>query len=73
MTELFEIHTFHCFLRQRPDPTAGLTVHAGIREVGMAAMAPLFVRPVRNQNAWRPVLGRLQLISQLLPLLGIAR
>ncbi|KAK9826624.1 hypothetical protein WJX74_006438 [Apatococcus lobatus] len=46
---------------------------AGIREVGLAGMAPLFVRPVRNQNAWRPVLGRLQLISQLLPQLGIAR
>ncbi|KAK9862466.1 hypothetical protein WJX84_003280 [Apatococcus fuscideae] len=46
---------------------------AGIRDVGLAAMAPLFVRPVRNQNAWRPVLGRLQLISQLLPQLGIAR
>ncbi|KAK9803394.1 hypothetical protein WJX72_004936 [[Myrmecia] bisecta] len=46
---------------------------AGQKDLGLAALAHLFVRPVKNQSAWRPILGRLQLISALVPQLDIAK
>lgn len=39
----------------------------------MAGMLPAFTRPVKNQNAWRPVYGRLQLIISLVPLFGVSK
>ncbi len=30
-------------------------------------------RPIKNQAAWKPVLGRLRLLEALLPRLGLAR
>ena len=39
----------------------------------MAGMLPAFTRPVKNQNAWRPVYGRLQLITSLVPLFGVSK
>lgn len=30
-------------------------------------------RPIKNQAAWKPVLGRLRLLDMLLPRLGISR
>ncbi len=43
-----------------------LTHLADIKDAGLATLAHLFTRPVKSQAAWRPVLGRLQLISALL-------
>ncbi|KAL3152527.1 hypothetical protein ABBQ32_001559 [Trebouxia sp. C0010 RCD-2024] len=42
-------------------------------DVSMAGMLPAFTRPVKNQNAWRPVYGRLQLITSLVPLFGVSK
>lgn len=42
-------------------------------DVSMAGMLSAFTRPVKNQNAWRPVYGRLQLITSLVPLFGVSR
>ena len=46
---------------------------ANRREVNMAGMLPAFSRPVKNQNAWRPVFGRLQLVTSLIPLFGVSK
>lgn len=43
------------------------------QEVNMASMLPAFSRPVKNQNAWRPVFGRLQLIHTLIPQFGVSK
>ena len=42
-------------------------------DVSMAGMLAAFTRPVKNQNAWRPVYGRLQLITSLVPLFGVSK
>lgn len=42
-------------------------------EVNMGQLLPAFSRPVKNQNAWRPVFGRLQLITSLIPLFGVSK
>ena len=42
-------------------------------DVSMAGMLSAFTRPVKNQNAWRPVYGRLQLITSLVPLFGVSK
>ena len=39
----------------------------------MSGMLSAFTRPVKNQNAWRPVFGRLQLITSLVPLFGVSK
>ncbi len=41
------------------------------QDVNMLGMLAAFTRPVKNQNAWRPVYGRLQLINSLVPLFGV--
>ena len=46
---------------------------ANRREVNMGGMLPAFSRPVKNQNAWRPVFGRLQLVASLIPLFGVSK
>lgn len=46
---------------------------ANRREVNMAAMLPALSRPVKNQNAWRPVFARLQLMMSLIPLFGVSK
>ena len=39
----------------------------------MSGMLAAFTRPVKNQNAWRPVFGRLHLINSLVPLFGVSK
>ena len=39
----------------------------------MSGMLTAFTKPVKNQNAWRPVHGRLQLINSLVPLFGVSK
>ncbi|DBB10866.1 TPA: hypothetical protein ACH3X3_007335 [Trebouxia sp. C0006] len=43
------------------------------QDVNMSGMLAAFTRPVKNQNAWRPVYGRLQLINSLVPLFGVSK
>ncbi len=43
------------------------------QDVNMSGMLAAFTRPVKNQNAWRPVFGRLQLINSLVPLFGVSK
>ncbi len=43
------------------------------QDVNMSGMLAAFTRPVKNQNAWRPVHGRLQLINSLVPLFGVSK
>jgi len=42
------------------------------REVDMAGMLLAFCDPVDTQTAWRPVLGRLQLLESLIPQFGVS-
>lgn len=42
-------------------------------DVNMSGMLPAFTRPVKNQSAWRPVYGRLQLVTSLVPLFGVSK
>jgi hypothetical protein len=58
--------------RVRDSARDALLSIAGMKESGMRAMASSFVKPVRNQTAWRPVLGALQLLQELAPKLGIS-
>ena len=43
------------------------------QDVNMSGMLAAFTRPVKNQNAWRPVYGRLQLINSLVPRFGVSK
>lgn len=43
------------------------------QDVNMSGMLAAFTRPVKNQNAWRPVYGRLQLVNSLVPLFGVSK
>lgn len=36
-------------------------------------MTEIFVKPVKNQSAWRPVLSRLELLNQLIDVFGISK
>lgn len=42
-------------------------------QVGLAVMAGSLVKPIKNQAQWRPVLGRLQLLADLVPQFGISK
>lgn len=42
-------------------------------DVNMSSMLTAFTRPVKSQNAWRPVFGRLSLINSLVPLFGVSK
>ncbi len=42
------------------------------REVDMVGMLLAFCDPVDTQTAWRPVLGRLQLLESLIPQFGVS-
>ena len=44
---------------------------AGIRQLNFSNQMPLVLKPMKNQAAWRPVLGRLKLLAALIPLMGI--
>lgn len=35
---------------------------AGIKDAALPAHTSIFVKPIKNQTAWRPVLGILQLL-----------
>jgi centrosomal protein CEP104 len=58
--------------RVRDGARDALLTMAGMKESGMRAMSSTFVKPVRNQTAWRPVLGTLTLLQELVPKLGIS-
>jgi len=46
---------------------------AGLKDGGIRSATHVFVKPIKNQNAWRPVLGILALLQELVPLLGIGK
>eukprot|EP00798_Chlamydomonas_sp_ICE-L_P028475 gene28475-31625_t len=46
---------------------------AGLKDAGLAHSTHQFVKPIKNQNAWKPVLGILNLLQELVPLLGVAK
>lgn len=46
---------------------------AGVRQLNMGNQMPLMLKPMKNQAAWRPILGRLKLLAALIPILGIAK
>lgn len=50
-----------------------VAVLAEVPEAALASHTGAFVRPIKNQAAWKPVLGRLRLLDMLLPRLGISR
>ncbi|PNW77316.1 hypothetical protein CHLRE_10g431150v5 [Chlamydomonas reinhardtii] len=46
---------------------------AGIKDAALPAHTSIFVKPIKNQTAWRPVLGILQLLRDLVPLVGVSK
>eukprot|EP00195_Chlamydomonas_chlamydogama_P012277 CAMPEP_0202901254 /NCGR_PEP_ID=MMETSP1392-20130828/14151_1 /ASSEMBLY_ACC=CAM_ASM_000868 /TAXON_ID=225041 /ORGANISM="Chlamydomonas chlamydogama, Strain SAG 11-48b" /LENGTH=824 /DNA_ID=CAMNT_0049587793 /DNA_START=202 /DNA_END=2677 /DNA_ORIENTATION=+ len=46
---------------------------AGLKDANLRSSTHLFVKPIKNQNAWRPVLGILGMLQDLVPLLGISK
>ena len=45
----------------------------GCTQVGLAVIAPPTLKPVKNQAAWRPVLGRLHLLLDFVPKFGVSK
>ena len=43
------------------------------KDNGVKNMAGSFVRPLKKQAAWRPVLGRLEIVNELIDLIGVGR
>ena len=68
-----------CMQTGEPNPRIQASAHdllvrmATVKQLNMASQLPLVLKPMRNQAAWRPVLGRLKLLAALIPLLGIAK
>ena len=46
---------------------------AQVKQLNMQSQMPLVLKAVKNQSAWRPVLGRLKLLAALIPILGVAK
>ncbi|KAJ9516820.1 hypothetical protein QJQ45_027229 [Haematococcus lacustris] len=46
---------------------------AGRPEAGLRTSAHLLIKPVKSQSAWRPVLGVLTVLQDLVPLFGISK
>ena len=44
-----------------------------VKSLNMGAQMPFLVKPMKNQAAWRPVLGRLKLLAALIPILGVSK
>lgn len=42
-----------------------------VQDAGLSSQGHVLLKPVRNQNAWRPVLGLLSLLESLLPIMGV--
>ncbi|EFJ48806.1 hypothetical protein VOLCADRAFT_104552 [Volvox carteri f. nagariensis] len=59
--------------RLRDASKESIMLLASIKEAQLASHTGIFVKPVKNQSAWRPVLGILQLLRDLVPLVGISR
>ncbi|GFR45564.1 hypothetical protein Agub_g6958 [Astrephomene gubernaculifera] len=59
--------------RMRDASKESIMLLASIKEAQLAAHTSIFVRPIKNQSAWRPVLGILQLLRDLVPQVGISR
>ncbi len=58
--------------RTRDQAVETLVALGAIKEAGLASMAPLFLRAGKRGEAPRATLGRIQLVSALLPVLGVA-
>ncbi|KXZ41368.1 hypothetical protein GPECTOR_518g498 [Gonium pectorale] len=58
--------------RLREASKESIMLLASIKDVALAAHTGIFVKPIKNQSAWRPVLGILQLLRDLVPLMGIS-
>ncbi|KAL4436783.1 hypothetical protein ABPG75_003922 [Micractinium tetrahymenae] len=58
--------------RTREQTTEALVALSGVPAAGLAGSTGAFLRAVKPNTAWKVVLGRLQLVSALLPVLGIA-
>lgn len=43
------------------------------KETGIQSMTHLFLKPAKKQTAWRPLLGKLELIRELLKVFGICK
>ncbi|GLC37245.1 hypothetical protein PLESTB_001144100 [Pleodorina starrii] len=59
--------------RLRDASKESIMLLASIKDAQLASHVGVFVKPVKNQSAWRPVLGILQLLRDLVPLVGISR
>mmetsp|Transcript_16128 Transcript_16128/g.44039 ORF Transcript_16128/g.44039 Transcript_16128/m.44039 type:complete len:886 (+) Transcript_16128:261-2918(+) len=46
---------------------------AGLKDGGIRNYTHIIMKPIKNQNAWRPILGVLTLLQDLVPLLGISK
>ncbi|GIL71611.1 hypothetical protein Vretimale_933 [Volvox reticuliferus] len=59
--------------RLRDASKESIMLLASIKDAQLASHTNIFLKPVKNQSAWRPVLGILQLLRDLVPLVGISR
>ncbi|MEW5298759.1 MAG: hypothetical protein WDW36_001843 [Sanguina aurantia] len=46
---------------------------AGHKDAGLRNHTNIFCKPIKNQSAWRPVLGILQVLQELVPMVGISK
>ncbi|GAB4823407.1 hypothetical protein N2152v2_010453 [Parachlorella kessleri] len=58
--------------RIKEQATELLVYLAGIKQAGLPSNTFAIVKPPKAQTAWKVVLGRLQLLSALLPVIGMA-
>jgi centrosomal protein CEP104 len=58
--------------RLRESSRDALLSLARLKDAGLKSHCGLLVKPPKSQTAWRPVLSTLQLLQELVPLLGLA-